>query len=58
MNGKELKGHPGRSLKVDFDVKQKARSSYKTNMKDDGNVRYNKNVKRAFKHKLNAKKTR
>ena len=30
MNGKELKGHPGRYLKVDFDVKQKAKTTTTT----------------------------
>ena len=55
MNGKELKGHPGRSLKVDFDVRQSAKKSYKTNMSDEGNVRFNKNVKREFKQKHNRK---
>ena len=57
MNGKELKGYPGRNLKVDFDVKQKARKSFKINMADEGNVRFNKNVKRAFKQKQHGKKT-
>jgi hypothetical protein len=42
MNGKELKGFAGRCLKVDFDVKQKAKASYHTNMSDDGNSRFNK----------------
>ena len=55
MNGKELKGHPGRSLKVDFDVKQSAKGSYKTNMADEGNVRFNKHVKKDFKQKHNRK---
>ena len=55
MNGKELKGHPGRNLKVDFDVRQSAKRSYKVNMADEGNSRFNKHVKRDFKQKLNRK---
>ena len=51
MNGKELKGFPGRYLKVDFDVKQKAKSSYRINMDDDRNTRFNKHVKRDFKQR-------
>ena len=42
MNGKELKGFPDRQLKIDFDVKQKSKSSYKTNLSDEGNIRFNK----------------
>ena len=46
MNGKELNNFAGRRLKVDFDTKQKAKSSYKTNMNDDGNTRFNKQIKK------------
>lgn len=42
MNGKELKNFAGRRLKVDFDAKQKAKKSFKVNMSDEGNVRFNK----------------
>ena len=59
MNGKELKGYPERQLKIDYDTKQKAKSSYKTNMEDDGNARFNKSIKKEEKskqhHKLNQK---
>ena len=55
MNGKELKGFSGRRLKVDFDVKQHAKSSYKTNMADDGNVRFNKQIKKDESKKFNRK---
>jgi cleavage stimulation factor subunit 2 len=59
MNGKELKGYPDRQLKIDFDTKQKAKSSYKTNMEDDGNSRFNKEKKKEERskqhHKLNEK---
>jgi len=55
MNGKELKGFPGRQLKVDFDVKQTAKSSYKTNMSDEGNVRFNKLIKKDESKKFNRK---
>ena len=55
MNGRELKGFPGRALKVDFDVKQKAKASYKTNMSDDGNVRFNKQIKKEVKGKIHRK---
>jgi hypothetical protein len=34
MNGKELRGYEGRNLKVDFDVKQKPKSSFKINLDD------------------------
>jgi hypothetical protein len=46
MNGKELKGYAGRELKIDYDTKQKAKSSYKTNMEDEGNTRFNKTIKK------------
>ena len=46
MNGKELKNFEGRRLKVDFDVKQSGKASYKTNMADDGNTRFNKHIKK------------
>lgn len=46
MNGKELKGFAGRQLKVDFDTKQKAKASFKTNMNDEGNMRFNKSIKK------------
>lgn len=39
MNGKELQG---RSLKVDFDVKQTAKSSYKINTSEEKNRLYNR----------------
>ena len=39
MNGKEVKG---RQLKVDFDVKQSGKSSYKINTLDDKNKLYNR----------------
>lgn len=42
MNGKELNNFAGRRLKVDFDAKQKAKASFRTNMSDEGNVRFNK----------------
>ena len=51
MNGKELRNFEGRYLKVDFDVKQEAKKSYRTNLEDDGNVRYNKQIKKAAKGK-------
>lgn len=56
MNGKELRNFEGRYLKVDFDVKQEARKSYRTNLEDEGNVRYNKQIKKAAKGKLVRKK--
>jgi len=46
MNGKELKNFAGRALKVDFDVKQKGKASYKTNMSDEGNMRFNRTIKK------------
>jgi len=52
MNGKELKNFPGRRLKVDFDVKQKAKSSYKTNLNDEGNMRFNKQIKKDIQKKI------
>ena len=55
MNGKELKNFPGRRLKVDFDVKQHAKSSYKTNMEDEGNTRFNKQIKKDMSKKFNRK---
>ena len=55
MNGRELKGFPGRNLKVDFDVKQKPKASYKTNMSDEGNVRFNKQIKKEEKSKHHRK---
>jgi nucleolin len=55
MNGRELKGFAGRNLKVDFDVKQKAKASYKTNMSDDGNLRFNKQIKKDEKGKHHRK---
>ena len=57
MNGKELKGFTDRPLKVDFDVKQKAKASYHTNMSDDGNVRFNKQIKKEEKGKTHRKET-
>ena len=51
MNGKELKGYPDRQLKIDYDTKQKAKASYKTNMEDDGNSRFNKGIKKEEKSK-------
>ena len=56
MNGKELKGFEGRNLKVDFDTKQKAKRSYKVNMEDDGNKRYNSNLKKEAMSKIIRKK--
>ena len=55
MNGKELKGFAGRALKVDFDVKQKAKASFQTNMSDDGNIRFNKQIKKEEKSKVHRK---
>ena len=55
MNGKELKNFPGRQLKVDFDVKQKPKSSYKVNMSDEGNMRFNKQIKKEMSKKFNRK---
>ena len=55
MNGRELKNFPGRQLKVDFDVKQKAKSSYKTNLADDGNMRFNKQIKKEQTKSINKK---
>jgi hypothetical protein len=52
MNGKELKNYEGRKLKVDFDVKEKAKKSFKLNLEDEGNVRFNKEVKREKKAKI------
>ena len=52
MNGRELKNFEGRPLKVDFDVKQKAKSSYRTNLNDDGNTRFNKQIKKEHQSKL------
>ena len=46
MNGKELKGFAGRRLKVDFDTKQSAKGSYKTNMENEGNSRFNREIKK------------
>mmetsp|Transcript_4431 Transcript_4431/g.7542 ORF Transcript_4431/g.7542 Transcript_4431/m.7542 type:complete len:129 (+) Transcript_4431:328-714(+) len=34
LDGKSLKGYEGRNLKIDFDVQQKAKKSYKVNMED------------------------
>lgn len=56
MNGKELKGFEGRFLKVDFDVKEKPKKSYRTNLEDDGNKRYNKSVKKEAMSKIIRKK--
>jgi len=39
MNGKDVKG---RALKVDFDVKQTGKSSYKINTLEDKNKLYNR----------------
>jgi len=39
MNGKEIEG---RQLKVDFDVKQEGKSSYKINLNDERNRLYNR----------------
>lgn len=52
MNGKELKNFEGRCLKVDFDVKQEAKKSYRTNLEDAGNVRYNRQIKKEAKSKV------
>lgn len=52
MNGKELRNFEGRRLKVDFDVKQEAKKSFRTNLDDQGNVRYNKQIKKEAKGKL------
>jgi hypothetical protein len=49
MNGKEIKGRP---LKIDFDVKQKGKSSYKINLSDDKNRHYNKEPIKLQKSKL------
>ena len=54
MNGKELNNFPGRCLKVDFDTK-KAKGSYKTNMDDTGNTRFNKQIKKDEKAKFQRK---
>ena len=57
MSGKEVKG---RKLKIDFDVVQKAKKGFKVNMKDDGNVRFNKlkkkEITKKFQRKENEKK--
>ena len=55
MNGKELKGYVGRRLKVDFDTVQKAKASFHTNMSDDGNIRFNKQIKKEEKGKIHRK---
>ena len=55
MNGKELKGYVGRRLKVDFDTVQKAKASFHTNMSDDGNMRFNKQIKKEEKGKIHRK---
>ena len=39
MNGKEIEG---RQLKVDFDVKESGKSSYKINLSEDKNRLYNR----------------
>lgn len=49
MNGKELANFEGRHLKVDFDVRQEAKGSFKVNTADAGNVRYNKQIKKEVK---------
>lgn len=43
MNGKEIKG---RSIKVDFDVQQKAKKGYKLNLETEKNKLYNKEIVR------------
>ena len=58
MNGKELKGFEGRNLKVDFDVKQKAKQSFKVNLEDNGNKRYNKDIKKDAMTRIIRKKKR
>ena len=55
MNGKELKGFAGRRLKCDFDIQQKAKASYQTNMSDEGNMRFNKQIKKEEKGKIHRK---
>ena len=55
MNGKELKGFSDRRLKVDFDTKQKAKASFVTNLADEGNVRFNKQIKKDEKNKHHRK---
>ena len=57
MNGKEIKNFPGRRLKVDFDVKQTAKSSFKVNTGDEGNIRFNKQIKKDLKFKRHVKET-
>ena len=49
MNGKEVQGRP---LKIDFDVKQKGKSSYKINLDDDRNRHYNKEPIKFQKSKM------
>ena len=52
MNGKEVKG---RQLKVDFDVKQSGKSSYKINTLDDKNKLYNREPIKLQKSKWSKK---
>ena len=52
MDGKELNKFPGRKLKVDFDVKQKGKKSFKVNLNDEGNVRFNKQIKKEHQKKF------
>ena len=49
MNGKEIQG---RFIKVDFDVKQEAKSSYKINLDQDKNRLYNREPIKLAKSKL------
>lgn len=55
MNGKELNKYPGRRLKVDFDVRQTAKKSFKVNLEDEGNTRFNKQIKKDVKQKFHRK---
>jgi multiple RNA-binding domain-containing protein 1 len=55
LAGKSLKNYEGRSLKIDFDVKQKPKKSLKANLEDEGNVRFNKQIKKEIKLKLHRK---
>lgn len=49
MNGKEIQG---RQIKVDFDVKESGKSSYKINLETDNNRLYNRDPIKMAKSKM------
>ena len=55
LNGKALKNYGDRVMKIDFDTKQKPKSSFKVNLEDEGNVRFNKQIKKEEKSKIHRK---